>query len=450
MASPAAAPATAPPDLGPPATLVATVPAWESTLPVEDYPFHQLTLEVLEEVHRLGVAVRVHAFFRPPEPGWVEPGGVERARVAMARLLAGAAHRVPEISVEVHDWRSPWARAHGVAENGVYVLEALSHRATILADDLEYLYTLPPRPGLPPGMVERVALFRGEEALASALRELLEGAPSAVCFTTGHGEADPVSAEPAGYARASEALGRLGRSVERWVVDPDAATPDRCGVVAMVGPRQELDPATQAWLVRHLGARRPFVLLLDAGAPAEGLGSVLRPYGLELIDNSLIEPDAAFRSPSDPRVALPDLNGHFVTTQLMDRRQLVGLEEVRGIRYGQWAQVAADVRTILQSSNRAWGETQRGPAPRFQEEDLRPPVSAAVAVSSTLGANDALQLKVPGELRLAVVGDADFASNAGLERADGNLEFFLRLVRWVSREAPRVTIPPLPVQQILR
>jgi hypothetical protein len=409
-----------------------------------------MTLETLEEVRRRKMPIRVRAYFRAPEAGYVESGLDERMRVAMGRLLEAVAHRWPDIRVESHDWRSALAGSKGVRENGVIELESGEGRVHIQASDLEYLHTLPRREGLPPGMVERVALFRGEEALTSALRELMEGSASSVCFTQGHGEGDPGSDDPGGFARVARALVQAGRKVERWRPQASQEAPDRCGVVAMVGPREELEEPTLEWLAHHLMRRRPFVLLLDAGAPAEGLQRVLGAYGVELTDNRLIEPHPAFRSPSDPRVSLPDLNGHFITSPLMQHRQYVGLREVRGIRYAPSAQVDVDVRTILQSSGRAWGETRRGPAPRRQVEDLRPPVSAAVAVSSRLGANDALLLKEEGELRLAVVGDTAFASNAGLQRAGGNLEFFLRTVRWVSREPPRVHVPSLPVQDILR
>lgn len=437
-------------DLGPPARLIEEVSAWESALPVEGYPFSEATLEVLETVQRSGLKVRIRAFFRPRGSGWTEPGRDERVRVAMGRLLEAAAHRYPALTLENHDVRSPLARSLGVRENGVYELEARGRRVVVLAGDLEYLHTLSPRPGVPKGVVERVALFRGEEALASGLQELLDGRVSSVCFSTGHGEGDPTSQEPGGFARVAQALERGGRAVERW--EPVAAeeAPERCGVVAMVGPRRELGAPTREWLEHHLRSRRPFVLLLDAGAPATELQSVLSAYGLELTDNRLIEPHPAFRSPSDPLITLPDLNGHFITQSLLGARQLVGLREVRGIRYGPRAQVAADVRTILQSSPQAWGETQHGPAPRKSREDLWPPVSAAVAVSSKLGANDALRLKEEGELRLAVVGDTAFATNEGLDRATGNLDFFLRVVHWVSREPPQVSVAPVPVRRILR
>jgi len=140
---------------------------------------------------------------------------------------------------------------------------------------------------------------------------------------------------------------------------------------------------------------------------------------------------------------VPQVNRHQVTLPLLRASGRVVLQGATGIEYSRHAQKAADVRTILQASPTAWGDVPApGEEPRLDGGDLRPPVSAAVAVSTEVGSNDGRDARSPGELRLMVVGDSDFARNAMTRENPANLDFLVEGIRWITREPPRARIEP--------
>ncbi len=74
-------------------------------------------------------------------------------------------------------------------------------------------------------------------------------------------------------------------------------------------------------------------------------------------------------------------------------------------------------------------------------EDIKGPVSLALAVTTETGAPDSTVRKKRGEYRLVVIGDSDFIRNR-LMPIQGNADFFLNCVNWLTGEADRVTVRP--------
>ncbi len=153
---------------------------------------------------------------------------------------------------------------------------------------------------------------REERALTQAIRSVLGGGKSRLCFTTGHGE---LSLEPGKDER--EWLGGLRDLLEKGnyeLASADATAPGlhepfaECTVVVIAGARSPFAPTEanrlRTWLLEGgslLAAVGPMEAGTDTGMALSGLDEVLSPFGIGL-DDDLVHV-------TDPNFVVPDTHG---------------------------------------------------------------------------------------------------------------------------------------------
>ncbi|MBI4354365.1 MAG: hypothetical protein HY595_03930 [Candidatus Omnitrophica bacterium] len=91
------------------------------------------------------------------------------------------------------------------------------------------------------------------------------------------------------------------------------------------------------------------------------------------------------------------------------------------------------------TSEQGWGETMTQDTTfTFNEgADRKGPVSLAVAVERT----------TPPPVRLVVIGDSDFVTNAQLSNV-GNRDFVLAAMHWLTAQEQLIGIGPKPLESI--
>lgn len=294
----------------------------------------------------------------------------------------------------------------------------------------------------------RTTSFRGERELAARLEDLLAARRPGIYFVEGHGEAPLGSDGPDGLSHLARELEGSDYAVGAFDLGAGAALPDDAAALVLAGPRTELEPPELARLESWLEARRPLLVMLEPAGSFAGLRGLLRRRGVDLVPNLAFEPDAAYAHADHPFAARPGLNQHAITALARSRGEGVTLRQAMGLEPFFPSRVGYDVRTLLQSSPTAWGETRiAGERVELGEdpEDLAPPLSLAFAVSSRAGSNDGLGLAGRDELRLVVVGDADWVSNRWLGADPGHRGLFLEALRWVLRKDVTSAVPAMPL-----
>lgn len=161
---------------------------------------------------------------------------------------------------------------------------------------------------------------REERALTLAIRSVLGGEKTRVCFTVGHGE---LSLDPGRDER--QALGQVRDLLEKNnynLVDVDTTSPDAqepfapCSIVMVAGasaPFAQGEAAQlRSWLLaggRLLAALGPVEASTSTGFAPAGLDEVLAPFGIALDDDLVHD--------SDPGLAIADTHGEgfFVTAR---------------------------------------------------------------------------------------------------------------------------------------
>ena len=244
----------------------------------------------------------------------------------------------------------------------------------------------------------------GEDALAAALQRLLvPQRERTVCFTTGHGEADPGSYDPVkGYSDIARELVRNGYSVSKLDLSAVPAVPNDCSVMVMAGPRDVLprieSEIVGAWL-RHGGR-----LLYLAHRP----GSELSAWGAVVSDSSPVP--ARTSTGVDTVIRLSA--GHPVTEPLAGASVVLDMP---------LAVVPTDAAAAADSSADRIVFT-----PLLQ---VRTNEVVAAALQRGVTASD-LAFR---PTRIVVVGSDSFVMNGALgEKGAANRDFLLNAVSWLA------------------
>lgn len=413
------------------------MPKWDVT----EQSMHTLakqTLDVLARIEKRKSPVTVKAFF-------LDPRGISRQEQSMAAqreqvkaLLERYGRITDKLKFElVNPEAKPLeAKQYQITVNGTVVFEADGRKLEVTASDLFS--------GGGPAHMGGAPKFKGEQVFTSKLLDILEGKKRKLYFLVGHREADIEKDEPAGFSALRELLTAESYDVEKLNLLTLADVPEDCTVLVIAGPKLELAPVELEAIGRYLAAKKPLLCMLDSQPLNRGLAALLAGFGVKLRPNLLIEPDPDNHYPGRPVMPIPQLNGHAITNPLMEDQSPVILNEVLGLENVP-GHAGHDVRTLMQASAEAWGETNLTAETRAVDkdpDDLQPPVAAAFAVSSKQGSNDGLEQRPTDELRMVVIGDSDFVGNGLVSLAPGNSNFFLNCLAWLTKDTDRITIRP--------
>ncbi|MCW5890118.1 MAG: GldG family protein [bacterium] len=350
------------------------------------------------------------------------------SREEYAGLLGRVQAENPKVTYELFDLdRYPErARSAGVTQYGRALVEYDGRRRVV--------------PALP------------EEQLAGGILGVVRGQRKRLAFTVGHGERTPGGGE--------RGLGRFVAALDADDLTADAVSlldgpvPEGTDVVVVAGPEHDFQPVELERLAAHLRGGGGLLLLLDP-APLPNLAGLLASMGIGLGDDVVVDRERRVLG-TDGMAAVveqfrrgnplsePDANPIGSGVVLPFARTVDVVREVPG--------VAAE--SIARTGESAWamadaGRASRGEEPTRAAKDVPGPLSVMVlAEIGSQPGNDARRG------RLAVIGDADFATDAYLDVL-GNKDVALNAVAWlVGEEAtagaragtvPEVTRPLSPL-----
>ena len=321
----------------------------------------------------------------------------------------------------------------------------------------------------------------GSEAdIANGILRVSQGARQLVCFVDGHGEPDPFSMEAHdhlegtaghshglgaqyvlherhGMAKARHGLETLNYAVEKVSLVQGTDVLSRCAVLVVAGPKVALLPTEVALVHSYLTAGRNAFFMLEPFVPT-GLEPMLREYGVVLDDTIVIDEASHFWADvSSP--AVTSYNRHQVTRDL----PLTFYPGARSLSPTPERLPGVAVTPIVNSSRTSYGETTPDRAEFDPVRDLpgpltlmviinrRPSTSGDIAVlplgqqdssvAAGTGNTDGTSAPLAGRSRIAVVGDADFATNSFFHIL-GNGNLFLNTVHYLAAQENLIGIEP--------
>ncbi|MCB1749854.1 MAG: Gldg family protein [Gammaproteobacteria bacterium] len=287
-----------------------------------------------------------------------------------------------------------------------------------------------------------------EVEFTNGLIRVSSDAVGVICFTDGHVESNPMSLqthdhfeggagahghshssggrpltlhERHGMGMAKNALEILGYRVEqrRLLSGPQAL--EGCTVVVVASPQQAFTAREAAALDAALAAGMPMLFMLEPGI-VSGLDEVLARRGIRVTGELIRDPAQHYwTDPATP--AVTDYTRHRVTRRLA-LTFYPGATELRPVAGG----LPPDIHVV--------------PLVESSAASLSGPSADASPAARTL----ALLASSPARgLRMAVVGDGDFATNS-FYGALGNGQLFLNLVSELAEQGNLLDIAPREYQ----
>ena len=273
------------------------------------------TVKVIEQVNQ---PVRITAFF--PEDDYTQ--GAED-------LLGRYARQSPHVTLEVIDPLRQRAAAEqaGIRSIPVTVFELGEQREETL--------------GL------------SEQDFTSALLKLTRPEQKKVYFLTGHNERDPEGFDQNGYSSVAEALRRENYVVEKLSLVSEREVAADAAVVVLAAPRTPLLDFETAALRDYLNGGGALLVVADPQGETD-LNAVLEGWGVSLRDDLVVDPGRYVPPDAGLIIPFPQF-GHRISSSLP---ATTVLSLARSLAVDEDPPDDLEVRPLLKTSDRAWGETK--------------------------------------------------------------------------------------------
>ena len=375
------------------------------------------------------------------------PGGFQRFRDSLTMYSTAS----PNLQVEYVDMdREPArAREYAIASPGTVVMEYDGRREKVMSER--------------------------EQDLTNNLIKVTTGRQVKAYFVQGHGEKDILGNDRPGYASVVEALKRDNYTVDKIVLAQSAAgVPADASVLIIAGPtadylKPEVD-AIRTYLRK--GGKALFMLDPPVGESARTtptLEALLKEWGITVGHDVVIDASGMGQllgtDASVPVVA--NYPQHDVTQNFDLLTAFPLAQSVAGTAGTELGMALTE--NVINTSDRSWSEADvkslatggkvsldeaagdhRGPITIALSLGMDAPDASPSAPAGASGDKPADGAK-PGEkpadapkkpqMRIMVVGDSDFASNAAAG-IQGNADLFVNMNNWLTQQEDLISIHP--------
>src|SRR6266516_2155249 len=334
-----------------------------------------------------------------------------------------------------------------VTDESLLVLDYDGRNKTVKASEMADI----DQSGMAFGEGPRVAEFKGEQAITSAMIDLVEGKKKTLGYVTGHKEPSlsegisPISVLKTFIENENIKFQELN------LLDLDAIPAD-VKAVMIVGPQYDFSDREMKLLRDFWDKQGRILLLLDPSAKTPRLDGFLNELGVKANDDRLM----AFLRTGIQELALTrDVQARFLGDSPITRR----LADANALFFGGTSSLTlepdrvrgANVRTepLIQAEKGYFAETDynTGDQVKLQADAKRnsnTPLTIGAAIEKGGSADERVQVN---SSRLVVVSNASFIQDNAITQDQQGLDFISGSVNWLlSREqligiAPKVSKP---------
>ena len=367
-----------------------------------------------------------------------QPGSFQRFRDAFGPYEYVSRN----IQVEYVDADREPARVkeYNVTNYGTVVLEHSGRRETVMSDR--------------------------EQDITNALIKVTTGRQIKAYFVEGHGEKEFSGSSRTGYSSVVDLLKRDNYTVDKIVLaQAQGGVPADASVLIIGGPTSDyLKPEVDA-IRTYLRKGGKALFLLDppvgeSQRPVPTLEALLKEWGITMGHDVVIDISGMGQllgtDASVPVVA--SYPSHQVTENFRVLTAFPLSQSVKGeagVELGM-----ANTQNLIQTSERSWSESDvkslsSGGKVSLDESsgDHKGPITIALSLSmdapdAAPSATTSASAPKPGEpapsktqMRIIVVGDSDFASNA-VSGVQGNSDLFVNMNNWLTQQEDLISIRP--------
>ena len=355
-------------------------------------------------------------------------------------LLREYAYASARLRVEYVDPHRDMVRSKELAlqydlrEPNVIVLDAGGKRRIVpVADLADYDYT----PTLA-GRAKVLRRFCGEQALSTALQNLLLTRKSVVYFLTGHGERQTDNFDPyTGYSIIARTMEKNNLEIKPLSFSGVSAVPGDGDALIIAGPTKRLTRQEVEMIKAYLNNHGRLLLLVDPGLNS-GLEEMLKLWGVRLGSDRVVSSAMAGR-----QLLVTVYGEHPITKRLKNVTTIFTMP--RSIQPLVGTNNAVDkpadkprVTVLASSSDQGWAElsVNQNPLKFDPGVDQAGPVPVAVAIEK--GPVPGMEVELQ-PTRLVIVGDSVLVANGAL-LGGYNPDFFMNALNWLLERKDTLAI----------
>jgi len=311
------------------------------------------------------------------------------------------------------------------------------------------------------GEQPKVAAFKGEEAVTSAMIDLVEGKKNTIGYVLGHKEPPIADAQPTMRAPMAPELGaRSPISVLKTFIENEnikiaalnlfdvPEIPEEMKTIMIVAPQYDFSDREMKLLRDFWEKQGRILLLLDPSAQTPKLKAFLGEFGVGVNDDRLM---AMMKTGIQEVARVRDVIGRFLPDSPITKR----LAEVRAPFLGGTASInivpAEQMRTtnirnqpLVQAEKGYWGEADYNSTDetvlQFTEgRDHDAPLNIAVSIEKGGSGDDRVQTN---SSRMVVVANSTFIQDNALTQDQQGLDFISGSVNWLLNREQLIGIAP--------
>jgi hypothetical protein len=302
------------------------------------------------------------------------------------------------------------------------------------------------------GQGPKLKAFKGEQAITTALMELVENKPNKVYYLTGHGE---VELEGEGMKVFNESLKRQNVQIAPLTLLNENTIPEDARALVLNAPKYDLSELELQLIGTYFVKHGRLYVMLDPKVKTPRLNAWLAQRGVTPMNDRVIAIGKSLVQGEDGSVDLktgPIVNpaykvldsGTKVTKDLEGvGAQFLGLTQSLALDRTKEQTDKMRLTALIQAAEGYWGETEfvsDTATPSFDpRKDHGPPLTLAAAAEK--GAVADARVKVETS-RLVVVGNGELLGDKSYRLSEGlSNDFTVNVLNWLLDREEMIGIP---------
>src|SRR5437667_2055314 len=330
-----------------------------------------------------------------------------------------------------------------VTDESLLVLDYDGRNKTVNASEMADV----DQSGMALGEGPRVAAFKGEQAITSAMIDLVEGKKKTLGYITGHKE-PALSAPTSPITLLKTFIENENIKFQELNLLDQPAIPADVNAVMIVAPQYDFSDREMQVLHDFWDKQGRIVVLLDPAANTPRLRAFLDELGVKVNDDRLM----IFLRTGIQELALTrDVQAHFLGDSPVTKR----LADVRAIFVGGTASLTLDpnrgravsirLEPLIQAEKGYFAETDYNSDNQVKlqaDAQKAGDVPLTIAASAEKGGSADARVQVNSS-RLVAVSNATFVQDSAIMQDQAALDFISGAVNWLLSREQMIGIAPL-------
>src|SRR5213076_1106981 len=345
-----------------------------------------------------------------------------------------------------------------VTDEPLLVIDYEGRNKTVKASEMAEI----DQSGMAFGESPRVTAFKGEQAITSAMMDLVEGKKNTIGYVTGHKEPSIAEPSPLGMLGQQQQQEASPISVLKMFIENEnikfqelnlfnePQIPAEIKTVMIIGPQYDLSDREIKLLHDFWNKQGRILLLIDPSAKTPKLSAFLNELGVKVNDDRLM---AFVRTGIEELALIRDVQARFVGESPVTKR----LANVRALFFGGTSSIALEsqrvraaniqLQPLIEAEKGYFAETDynTNDQAKLQADAKKAgtaPLTIGVSIEKGGSADERVQMN---SSRMVVVSNATFIQNNALTQDQQALDFVSASANWLlSREQLIGIAPKIP------